>query len=96
MHETTIAEYNERKKKFFANHACENVKETRFGNMKYFNMEDGATWYEFNSAVDKEILGEVHGVPYRFVVSLYKTEYWSTDDGNSRVVYDKFDREELA
>ena len=55
---------------------------------KEYVFEHGAVWYEVIFLIEEEIVVEVHGIRCVVTVKFNKTEYWSTDDGKSKFIYE--------
>lgn len=51
--------------------------------------EDGATWYEVTEKIWETVPLTVHGVECHAYVELWRTEFWSTDNGHSQYCYQK-------
>lgn len=51
---------------------------------------DGATWWEITETnYSEEVEIEVHGIKVTVNVPLRKTEYWSTEDSESKYFYER-------
>ena len=51
--------------------------------------EDGAAWYEVTELIWETVPVTVHGVDANLFCQLWRTEFWSTDDGHSKYTYQK-------
>lgn len=91
METVKFEDYQNIKKDFYQKHGeCkESTSGNNFIHLKTVRFNDGATWYEKSELVNEEVTGEKHGVPYAFLLFLTKTEFWSTDDSESRITYSK-------
>ena len=49
--------------------------------------EDGAAWYEVTEKIWETVPVEVHGIKTTTYISLWRTEFWNTDNGQSRYCY---------
>lgn len=56
---------------------------------KHYMFSDGSNFEEINSIIEEEVVVCVHGVEIPVVVSLRKLEYFSTDFGASKFVYEQ-------
>ena len=87
--------YDELKKDFFRKHHNDYKIKTGpmdgYGNWnKDYVFEDGSVWSEVYSKVVEPIEVEVHYCKVRGVVTLLKTEFYSTDDSKSRYYYEEY------
>lgn len=57
---------------------------------KEYVFTDGAIWYEIMSPETVMSSAEVKGVRVQFEAKLFKTEFWSSDDAQSRTYYEAY------
>lgn len=61
---------------------------------KTYIFENGASWYERMSPVykSKEVETEIEGITVKATikVKLFQTEFWSSDNAESKIYYEKF------
>lgn len=61
---------------------------------KTYIFENGACWYERMSPAyrSKEVETEIEGITVKATIGikLFETEFWSSDDPNSKKYYEKF------
>lgn len=56
---------------------------------KEYCYSDGSTFYEINEIIEEKVEIEIHGIKANVTVKLYRTEYWSTDNSQSKFYYEK-------
>lgn len=90
----TYREYIKELNNFFARHDYDyKVHTSPMNNGNYsktYAFEDGATWYENVSVETVKLPIEVKKVKIDVEVKMLKTEYYSTDDGESKCYYEKY------
>ena len=88
-------EYEEMKKSFFRRHKRDFQIDTRgsFAEKYYktYVFEDGAIWYEVMMRIYEGAEAEVHGIKIPVEVELTQTEFWSSDDSESRYYFEPWD-----
>lgn len=85
----TEEKYNQIKQDFYQAHGKvdqERTTSSGSNHIKQVNFVDGAIWYETSHVIHEPITGEVHGVPYSFIVLLVETEFWYTDNGDPQAI----------
>lgn len=102
MKTTTWEEYTKTKKAFIAKHSKIADWKVNTSSLNKYNVyhkeyvfEDGAVFYERMAPVWKKAEAEVEVVPGVVVwiekdVKLLETEFWSTDNAESYVYYEKY------
>ena len=92
-------EYVEMKQKFMKKHNNDWKVDTSSMNeygvyYKTYVFADGAVWYERMSPAyrSKEVETEIEGITVKATIEikLFETEFWSSDDPNSKKYYEKF------
>ena len=90
----TFKEYVEDKKAFFEKHKFDYTVETssldeydRYH--KTYSFKDGALWMEIMSPSYEQIEIEIKKVKVTTGITLYRTEYWSSEQG-SKYYYEKY------
>lgn len=91
----TYSTYNKEKKDFFKKHKNNFKVETSPLNeynvyYKVYAFSDGATWTERMEHVFREVKVEVMKCSVNVEVELLETEYYDTDNANSRKYYEKW------
>ena len=54
---------------------------------KEIRWEDGAAWYEVTERIWETVPIEVHGIKMVRYIEMWRTEFWNTDNGQSRFFY---------
>lgn len=95
MSRVSYREYNNDKNAFFKKHKSDFDVDTssldKYGRYsKTYCFADGAVWYEVMSVVYEDYEVEVKGVKINGTAKLFRTEYFSSDDANSKFVYEKY------
>ena len=95
MNIVTYNEYEEMKKKFFCKHNNDFQCDTRGNSAEYYRKTyvfgDGAIWYEVMMKIYTGAEAEVHGIKILVEVELMQTEFWSSDDSESRYYFEPWD-----
>lgn len=91
MNTVKFEDYQKIKKDFYQKHGKhkELIDGNDLHNLTTVRFEDGGIWYETTRTIDEEITGEVHGVPYRFLVIVAEIEFWTNENSESQVTYRK-------
>lgn len=83
-------EYYKDLKEFSEKHGGARVDTSSMTNnaySKHYYSEDGAFFYEYNSIVIDDIEFTYHGQHFKTTAKFYVTEYYSTDNPNSKYVF---------
>lgn len=95
MNVVKFDEYENDKKEFFRKHKNDFRCETSNGSAEYYNktyvFDDGAIWYEVMRKVYENIKVEIYYISIPVEVELFQTEYWSSDNADSKVYYEPWD-----
>lgn len=88
-------EYSSNKQAFLERHNYEYRIETSSMNEygvyhKEYICDDGAIFYEVMGPVYEKVTTEVHKVTITVDVKLFRTEYYSSDDAESKYYYERF------
>lgn len=89
------AEYNAQKKAFIKKH--KGLKRVDTSSMdeyssyhKEYICEDNAMWYEVMSPYYKTVEMEINKCKVSLDVKLFQTEFWDSDNSNSRFYYENY------
>lgn len=92
MNIVTYNEYEEMKKKFFCKHNNDFQCDTQGNSAEYYHksyvFEDGAVWHEVMQKIYKNAEADVYGFKIPVEVELMQTEFWSSDDAESRYYFE--------
>ena len=88
-------EWNDEKIKFMEKHNFDYTVETSSMNEygeyhKVYVFEDGANWYENMRPVWEKATVEVKRVPCTVEIKLLETEFYSSEDAQSKYYYERF------
>ena len=88
-------EYAKLKNEFFKKHDFDyGIKTSQMDEYGQYHKEylflDDAVWYESYRPTFEKVEIEVKKVKVEIEVKLFCTEFWSTDDSNSKCMYEKF------
>ena len=88
-------EYAKLKDEFFKKHSYDYKIETsqmdEYGHYhKEYLFEDEAIWYESYRPTFEKAVVEIKKVKVEVEVKMFCTEFWDTDDGTTRCMYEKF------
>jgi hypothetical protein len=91
---TDYKEYSKIKKDFFKKHSLKKVDTSSMNEYgtyhKEYICEDGAIFYEVMEPEYCRQVVEFKGVPIEVEAKLFRTEYWSSDNVQSKYCYEKF------
>lgn len=87
-------EYDKTRKEFFKKHTLDRVETSSMNEYgvyhKEYICEDGAIFYEVMGPEYCRQVIEFRGIPIEVEAKLFRTEYWSSDDAQSKYYYEKF------
>lgn len=87
-----VDEYVEDKNNFFRKHNNDFTCETSGGSAEYYRktyvFTDGAVWYEVMRKVYETVDIEKYFCIIKCDIELFETEYWSTDNAESKKYYE--------
>ena len=90
-----VDEYLNDKKSFFSKHNNDFNCETEGSSAEYYRktyiFADNAIWYEVMRKVYEPVEIEKYFCIFRYDLELFETEYWSTDNADSKKYYEKWD-----
>ena len=88
----SYSEYVEEFKKFCHKHNNDFNCTTTGHSAEYYHktymFSDGATWYEVMTKIYENVEAEAHGIKIPVEVELMKTEFWSSDDAESKYYFE--------
>lgn len=91
---TNNKEYEYEKYGFLRKHELKDVITSQMDEYgvyhKEYICEDGAIWYEVMSPVYEKDTVEIKRVQVEVEVKMLRTEYWSSDNAESKFYYEKF------
>ena len=84
--------YEEQKRNFVLKHGNFREETSLEHNIihKTLCFEDGSAWFEVYGKKEEIVNVEVKGVKLRTKADLFRLEFWSTDDGKSKFVYEAY------
>ena len=92
MRVVTYNEYNEEKQKFFRKHKNNFTETTKGNSAEYYShvyaFADGAVWNEVMTREQCQEEVTIHYCKVKVDVDLFRTEFWSTDDADSKYYYE--------
>ena len=90
-----VDEYLNDKKSFFNKHNNDFTCETECSLDEYYRktyiFADNAIWYEIMMKVDETVEVKKYFCTFNCKIELVETEYWSTDNAESKKYYEKLD-----
>lgn len=88
-------EYRSEKKRFFSKHNNDFQCETQGSSAEYYRKTyvfgDGSTWYEVMNRISKPVNVEVNLTNITVNIDLLQTEYWNSDEGESKFYYEPWE-----